>query len=198
MKSQGTLDKFQIKVYPWRFYIFGMFAVVASLMTSILVLRYLNHDNTIRANLWLPWMLIATIFFFGLCILGLGEVETFFYNKILKIVILEKSSWFSTTKIKMKKSQIKNIDVEMRGSIERLRNDIYYTIVFETIKGKNYKIFPTGDRKKVKERYYEIKRVMGYELDYTSSLSITKKLRNVDEDLTKSIKDKTGKKLNHN
>ena len=68
----------------------------------------------------------------------------------------------------------------MKGESAGMRNDIHYLIEIKSISKKTYSIFSTGDRKKAKERYYEICRILEFEMDF-ESLQISKKLKNVSE-----------------
>lgn len=126
--DQGTHEKFTMKVHPWRFYIFGSFVILISMFCSLMIHIYEKNDETIEVNARVAWFLAFLMLLFGLLIIGSGEVEIFKYYKIVKVLKLEKKSWFGSTKVKMKKSQIKSIDVLMKGEMVRLNNDIHYVI----------------------------------------------------------------------
>lgn len=126
---------------------------------------------------------------FGIVVLGSGKVENFKYDKLDKVVELSFDSWFSSQSVKMKKNQIKKVEILMKGESAGMRNDIRYSIVFQTIGKSRYGIFSTGDRKKIKERYYEVCRVLGLELNF-DSLEITKKLKHIKEKEAKKARTK--------
>ena len=101
---------------------------MTSVLCALLIYKYERNDETIEVNARVAWFLTFIMFLFGLVIIGSGEVETFRYNKVLKVLKLKKASWFGCTRVKMKKSQIRSLDVVMKGEIVRLNNDIHYVI----------------------------------------------------------------------
>lgn len=110
-----------------------------------------------------------------------GRIHRMKYDKARKILKLYKVGMCSKEKSTLKRSQLKDIKIVMKGGIEGYHNDIHYVIQFEGIRNKSYQLFDTGDRKKAKERYYEIRTALGFQVDLEKA-NIEKKLRNISEE----------------
>ena len=124
------------------------------------------------------------MFLLGLIIVCCGETESLKFNRNKKIVKLKKSSCCSSTSTRLKMTQIKDLRVIMGGGVKQLRNDIHYFLEIETITGKRYDFFRTGDRKKIKERYYELRTVLGMDVDF-EEVEFGRRLRGLDQDEVK-------------
>lgn len=122
----------------------------------------------------------------GLAVIYNGEINKMKYNKVRKILLLYKIGICYQNKVALKRTMVKDVKIVMKGGVDRLNKDIHYLIRFESIKDKNYEMFETGDRKKIKERYYEIRSALGLDIDF-KKVEIEKELRNADDTNTEEF-----------